>query len=124
MRVLALSQQSYASTLPSTLLSANVRPSREPEHQYSPFALKAAMATKYHNRPLGPALSEVQMSPRCITPLSMLSTSPVVLFRPHRCWKDKVSRYQLHQCHEYILKNIDCDVQVKMVKFSGSLTLC
>ncbi|KAH9797621.1 RNA polymerase II degradation factor-like protein (DUF1296) [Citrus sinensis] len=43
------SMMAYTNSLPSTLLTSNVQPAREPDLQYSPFPMTQSMPTKYSN---------------------------------------------------------------------------
>lgn len=58
--------QAYTNSLPSTLLTSNVQPAREPELQYSPFPMTQSMPTKYSNTASsisGPTISMPEVPP-------------------------------------------------------------
>ncbi|KAK6154872.1 hypothetical protein DH2020_009120 [Rehmannia glutinosa] len=53
---------SYTNALPSTLLAANVHPTRESDLQYSPFPVAQSMSTKYGNSVSSVGVSAISMS--------------------------------------------------------------
>lgn len=58
--------QAYTNSLPSTLLTSNVQPAREPDLQYSPFPMTQSMPTKYSNTASsisGPTISMPEVPP-------------------------------------------------------------
>ncbi|KAL3833735.1 hypothetical protein ACJIZ3_008471 [Penstemon smallii] len=80
MQNIAQLMQSYTNSLPSTLLAANVHPSRESELQYSQLSVMQAMAAKYGNSvasiggsgiSLSEALNTAQHAPQTLSGTSV-----------------------------------------------------